>query len=106
MKRILIVGAGTGGSALLKILQETEQMEIVAIVDKNPDAKGLLIAKDLDVQVGTDWKEWLNEKIEIIIEATGNEEVLKELFEAEHDAVVIPGTVAYIISELFEEKEI
>jgi len=106
MKRILIVGAGAGGSALLKILHETEQMEVVGIVDKNPAAKGLLIAKDLDVQVGTDWKKWLNEKIDIIIEATGNEEVLKELFEAEHDVVVIPGTVAYIISELFEEKEI
>src|SRR5690625_6135315 len=87
MKRILIVGAGAGGSALLKILHETEQMEVVGIVDKNPAAKGLLIAKDLDVQVGTDWKKWLNEKIDIIIEATGNEEVLKELFEAEHDVV-------------------
>src|SRR5699024_4604327 len=34
------------------------------------------------------------------------EKVLEELFNANHNAVVIPGTVAYIISELFEEKEI
>src|SRR5699024_12605953 len=88
MKRILIVGAGAGGSALLKILHETEQMEVVGIVDKNPAAKGLLIAKDLDVQVGTDWKKWLNEKIDIIIEETGNEEIIKELNYTVHDFIV------------------
>ena len=106
MKRILIVGAGTGGSALLKMLHATEQMEIVGIVDINEQASGVSIAQKFGVHVGKDWRDWLHKEVDIIIEATGNEKVLEELFNANHNAVVIPGTVAYIISELFEEKEI
>src|SRR5699024_1640476 len=106
MKRILIVGAGTGGSALLKMLHATEQMEIVGIVDINEKASGVSIAQKFGVHVGNDRRECLHKEVDIIIEATGNEKVLEELFNANHNAVVIPGTVAYIISELFEEKEI
>lgn len=106
MKRILIVGGGTGGSALLKILHATDQMVVVGIIDKNRQAKGLSIAKELNVPVGHNWRDWLSENVDIIVEATGNEKVLQELLTANHNAVVIPGTVAYIISELFEEKEI
>lgn len=105
MKHILIVGGGTGGGALLKILHATEQMRVVGIVDKNPHASGLAIAEELGIPTGVDWKDWLHKDIDIIIEATGNERVLQELLEIDHPAVVIPGTVAYIISELFEEKE-
>src|SRR5699024_10814316 len=106
MKRSLIVGAGTGGSALLKMRHATEQMGIVAIVDRNEQASRVSIAHRFGVHVGKSWRQCISEEIDIIIEATGNEKVLEELFNANHNAVVIPGTVAYIISELFEEKEI
>src|SRR5690625_7547081 len=76
MKRILIVGAGTGGSALLKMLHATEQMEIVGIVDINEQASGVSIAQKFGVHVGKDWRDWLHKEVDIIIEATGNEKVL------------------------------
>ncbi|WP_099158454.1 sigma 54-interacting transcriptional regulator [Virgibacillus ndiopensis] len=106
MKRVLIVGGGKGGSALLKILSATAHMEIVAVIDKKNDAMGILTARNFDIPVGVNWKEWIHKDLDIIIEATGNEQVLEELLETKNrKTVVIPGSVAYIIAELFEEKE-
>lgn len=106
MKRVLIVGAGKGGSVLLKILHATERMEVVAVIDHNKDANGLKLAKKYYIPTADDWRQWIDCKIDIVIEATGNELVLADLIEHKNkDTVVIPGTVAYIISELFDEKE-
>lgn len=106
MKRVLIVGAGKGGSALLEILFNTDRMKIVCVVDKNNNAKGLKTARDYGIPIDDDWGNWIDQNIDIIIEATGDENILEQLLEKRNKkTVVIPGTVAYIISELFEEKE-
>src|SRR5699024_11526742 len=81
-------------------------MEIVAVIDYDQRAKGLQLARKYHIPTSTHWKEWLTQSIDIIIEATGDERVLEELLaQKESKTIVIPGTVAYIISELFEEKE-
>ncbi|MFD1039192.1 sigma 54-interacting transcriptional regulator [Virgibacillus byunsanensis] len=106
MKRVLIVGAGKGGTALLKILYATARMKIVAIIDSDSNADGLHIAQSYEVPTDTNWENWMDKDIDIIIEATGSERVLERLIEVKNrKTVVIPGSVAYIISELFEEKE-
>ncbi|MFA1821590.1 sigma 54-interacting transcriptional regulator [Virgibacillus oceani] len=106
MKNVLIVGAGTGGTALLNILYGTQKMRIVAVIDTNPDAPGIHLAKKHGIPTGTEWKSRLEEEIDIIVEATGNDSVLEELIEHRSGkTVVIPGTVAYIISKIFNEKE-
>ncbi|MBP1969696.1 PAS domain S-box-containing protein [Virgibacillus natechei] len=107
MKRVLIVGAGKGGTSLLKILYAAERMEIIAVVDHNKDAKGLALAKRYNISIDYDWKRWVDQNVDIIVEATGNENVLAEMIEVrKKNTVIIPGTVAYIISELFDEKEL
>lgn len=106
MKRVLIVGAGKGGSALLEILYNTDRMKIIGVVDRNTTAPGLNKAKKYGIPTDYTWENWINKDIDIIIEATGDENVLENLLERRNrKTVVIPGTVAYIISELFEEKE-
>ncbi|MUK87182.1 PAS domain S-box protein [Ornithinibacillus sp. L9] len=106
MKRVLIVGAGKGGSALFKLLYPMDRMKVIAVVDHNPNAKGLTLAANHNVATGSNWKEWVYEKVDIIIEATGNEKVLQEiLHRRKKETVVIPGTVAYVVAELLDEKE-
>jgi PAS domain S-box-containing protein len=106
MQKVLIVGAGKGGTAILKILQETEMMEIAAVVDINKEAPGLKLAESLHIKTGKDWRAFLTQDIDIVIEATGKEEVFRELREkrSKH-TVIIPGSVAYITAKLMEEKE-
>ncbi|MRG86521.1 sigma 54-interacting transcriptional regulator [Salinibacillus xinjiangensis] len=106
MKNVLIVGAGKGGTATLKILAESDVLNVSGIVDINPDAPGLELAKQYHVETGTSFKDWLHRDIDIIIEATGNEQVYQEILTKKHqETVVIPGAVAFITSQLLDEKE-
>ena len=105
MKRVLVVGAGKGGTALINIIRSTSSMKVIAVIDKNKNAKGLTLAKQLHIATGSDWREWMDKNIDIVMEATGEEQVLNEIIETRNkETVVIPGSVAYIISELVDEK--
>ena len=44
MQTVMIVGAGKGGTAILKIIKETAVLDVKAMVDIDPDAEGLLLA--------------------------------------------------------------
>ncbi|KHE67591.1 PAS domain-containing protein, partial [Halobacillus sp. BBL2006] len=106
MKRVLIVGAGKGGTALLKLLNKTDRMKVVAVTDVDPHAQGLELAKSYQIPTCDSWEEWIHKDIDIVIEATGNEEVFDSIrSKRQRSTVIIPGSVAYITSELLEEKE-
>ncbi|TYS68169.1 PAS domain S-box protein [Sutcliffiella horikoshii] len=106
MQTVLVVGAGKGGSAILKMLTHSGMFHLLAVVDINQAAPGLELAKDMGITVGRDWKDFLSEKVDIIIEATGSDEVFRELREAKNPrTVLVPGTVAHITATLVEEKE-
>ncbi|WP_077621630.1 sigma 54-interacting transcriptional regulator [Sediminibacillus massiliensis] len=108
MKRVLIVGGGKGGTALLKLLSaSTSRMKIVAVIDIDENAPALQAAKESNIPTGHDWRRWIHEQIDIVIEVTGSEQVLYDIIrERAGKTVVIPGSVAYITAELLEEKEL
>ena len=106
MKRVLIVGAGKGGTALLQLLNETDRMKVVAITDIDSNAAGFSLAETYGIPTDRDWRDWIHRDIDIVIEATGSDEVFEEIrSERKLTTVLIPGSVAYITSELLEEKE-
>ncbi|GGJ78087.1 PAS domain S-box-containing protein [Anoxybacillus voinovskiensis] len=106
MKKALIVGAGKGGTALLKIFQQAATIEVVAVIDRDPRAPGLALAAAINIPTGSDWRPFLTDEIDIVVEATGEKGVFEEIRQKRHkNTVVIPGEVAYIIAELVEEKE-
>ncbi|MGG3841500.1 Gfo/Idh/MocA family oxidoreductase [Anoxybacillus kestanbolensis] len=67
MKKVLIVGAGKGGSALLKMFHETKLMDVVAIVDRNDDAPGMKIAREMGIQTSKRWCDVLTEDIDVVV---------------------------------------
>ena len=106
MQRVLIVGAGQGGSALLETLLKTNTVQIVAIADLDLGAPGMDEAKKNGIETTTDWKEYIKDDIDIIIETTGSSAVLKELIEQKPEhAVIVPSSMAYVMSELMAEKQ-
>ena len=106
MQNVLIVGAGAGGCAILRILKESSTMRAVAVVDIDNQAPGLQQARAAGIATGSSWKDFLDTSIDIIVEVTGDERVLQQLREAKPaNSVVIPGSVAYMIASLMEEKE-
>lgn len=105
LQNILIVGAGNGGYALLKLMQQAEYLQVIAIVDIDENAPGLKLAKEINIPTYKDWKPLLNGDIQIIIDVTGNKEVFHELLaNRPATAVLIPGEIANLIVSLLEEK--
>ncbi|MBO0960816.1 sigma 54-interacting transcriptional regulator [Neobacillus sp. MM2021_6] len=106
MQNIMIVGAGKGGTAILKILKESEVLNVEVVIDRNEDAPGILLAKEEGIKTGTSWQPFLTKHIDIIIEVTGDDTVFQELRETRNKkTVLIPGSVAFLVSKLIEEKE-
>lgn len=106
MQNVMIVGAGKGGTAILKILYETDVLNVHVVIDRHLDAPGILLAKKEGIKTGTDWKPFLKENIDIIIEVTGDDSVFQSLRNAkDKKTVLIPGSVAFLVSKLMEEKE-
>jgi PAS domain S-box-containing protein len=106
MKKVLIVGAGTGGTALLKLLHKTTAFQVTAVVDIDETAPGIKLAREMNIAVGTDWRAFINEGIDLVIEATGKQEVLDDIRgQCAPNITVVPGAVAHMMAELVEEKE-
>lgn len=105
LQNIIIVGAGNGGYALLKLIQQADYLQVRAIVDIDENAPGLKLAKEINIPTYKDWKPLLNGDIQIIIDVTGNKEVFHELLaNRPATAVLIPGEIANLIVSLLEEK--
>ncbi len=102
----MIVGAGKGGTAILKILNESEVLKVDAVIDRNPEAPGVLLAQAEGIKTGEDWYPFLTEPIDIIIEVTGSDTVFQEIRKAKNQkTVLIPGSVAFLVAKIMQEKE-
>ena len=104
-QKVLIVGAGEGGSALLNLLQSSNIFQIIGIIDINPLAKGLQIAKEYGITIGESVTPFLSMHIDVIFDMTGEDDVHKVLLEKEKDTLLIPGDIAKIVTGLAHEKE-
>ncbi|MTH52338.1 PAS domain S-box protein [Bacillus mangrovi] len=106
MQNVLLIGAGEGGTALLKMIVETKIMEAAAVADLNQHAPGMEYARSKGIKTGSDWKQLLTDEIDVIIEATGDPDVQEELVRIKQQKVIlIPSSAALIISRLIAEKE-
>jgi PAS domain S-box-containing protein len=106
MQNVMIVGAGKGGTAILKILKESEVLKVDVVIDRNLDAPGVILAREEGIKTSKDWQPFLDDTIDIIIEVTGNDSVFQELRKAKNQkTVLIPGSVAFLVAKIMEEKE-
>lgn len=106
MQSVLIVGAGKGGSAMLRMLMHSEMFLVKRIVDIREDAPGLKFATTLGIETGVKWQDYLSDDLDIIIEATGSDEVFQAIRAAKgKKTVLVPGSVASIFARLVEKHE-
>ena len=101
---IVIVGAGTGGCEILSSLVDLENIKINMIIDRNPDAPGMVLAKTLKISNSQKLEDININKTDIIIEVTGNENlrcILKEKFE--NKCTIIDSKSALLLSMLVKK---
>jgi PAS domain S-box-containing protein len=105
-QRVMIVGAGKGGTAILRLLQQTAVLEVVAMVDLKSEALGIQMAKRYNIPTATDWQAFQDDDIDVIIDTTGDSKLYQNIVEkCGGKSLVIPGSVAKIIAQLADEKD-
>jgi len=74
--RALILGGGQSGTAILKMLQSEELVEVIGIADRHPDAPAMLLAKENGIPTYHDIEEAIKHCAPCIaFNLTGNEMV-------------------------------
>ncbi len=74
--RVGLVGAGQGGSRVLAVLHRLPEIEIVGVVDRDPEAPGMKQALEFGVSTWDDMSMLIQQpKLDMIIEVTGVEAV-------------------------------
>ncbi len=102
----MIIGAGNGGTALLQLLGYSPKWQIVAVIDINEDAPGIIEAKKAGIVTGRNWRDFLQDSLDMVIDVTGNKEVFDELFVTlPKETILIPGGFAEVIVQLLQEKD-
>lgn len=106
MLKIAVIGAGKGGSALLDIFHTNGNVKIVGITDKDRNAPGLNLAKELGIFVAENIEELFNHKPDIVINATGQTEVSKFIKGSfPYPAEILEGLGAKLLWELVSRQQ-
>ncbi|SHH00940.1 methyl-accepting chemotaxis protein [Tepidibacter thalassicus] len=102
---VAIIGAGNGGKNIIKAISETKDINIVLVVDKNLEAPGILLSKELGINYSQSIEDINNYNLDLIIEATGNESITNLLIEQYcSKCKIIDSTGARLIMSLVEKN--
>ncbi len=103
--RVLLVGGGKGGTALLRAFHSMEAVRVVAVVDLDPGAPALGLAREWGIETAADYRPYFR-GVDVVIEATGDVGVYREIDSARPPGVtLVPGPVAELLMTLLQEKE-
>ncbi|MDH5625920.1 MAG: Gfo/Idh/MocA family oxidoreductase, partial [Nitrospira sp.] len=103
---VAIIGAGRGGTALMEIFADDPLVRIVGVAEVDPQAPGVSLATQLGIPVTSDYRQLLAmERIDLIIDVSGNAEVWQLLQDFHRMGVtVIGGASAKFMWELIEAR--
>jgi len=107
--KLIIVGAGNGGTALLEQLHNDPSIQLLGITDVDLDSQGIKLAKDLGVPFSNNFIELIDKhhnELDIIIDVTGNPSVQTQLsaLKPEQSRMIV-GIAAKFIWELLESRD-
>ena len=104
---VLIIGAGKGGILLIDLFSKSTTVKIAGVVDRNPRAPGMQLARQRGIPTATHYKAFLRKKIiNEIINVTGSKKVQDELLKYKLPHVeVIGGYSAKLMWDLIEERK-
>ena len=106
MQNVVIIGGGAGGSAILRILLESDYLRILGIADINLAAPAILTAKEQGIYVTDNFRNFDKEQVHMVFNVSGSEAVQKELPQYfSRNTVIIPGSIANALVRLMIEKE-
>jgi len=105
--RVILIGAGRGGRALVELFHNDPTIEIVGVADKDEGAPGLVLAKEFGLPVTTSYRELLTSQVfDLIIDVTGDPEVGRDVSGLKPPgAEVVGGSAARFIWQCIEARK-
>ena len=92
MTKVVIVGAGKGGRALLEMFSGDPTVTILGVVDVNAWAPGLELARRLNIPVSTDLRRMVEDaRADLVIDVTGNPAVQRTIAAAKQPHTEVMG---------------
>ncbi len=106
MTKVVIIGAGMGGTSLIEIFHNDPLVQIIGIADTDDHAPGIRLAKKLGIPVTKDFKCLLQSKeANLVIDVTGTPSVEALLHNALPPGMaLIGGPSAKFMWQLIEER--
>ncbi|HEY3364627.1 MAG TPA: sigma 54-interacting transcriptional regulator [Symbiobacteriaceae bacterium] len=108
MLNVVIIGAGKGGSSLLKAFGNMPgRIRVVGVADHNPGALGMALARSLGVPTTTDFTGLVClPEVDVIVQATGDSAIDRDIRRLKWPrAVIIEGLAMNLILSFVEEGE-
>jgi len=104
--RIVIIGAGKGGTALLELFIRLPHVEIVGIADMNPGAPGLHRAEELGIPTSHDAEKLIsNDSINLIVDVTDDSSVQDLINRVKRpDVEVAGGATSKLLWDLVQHE--
>ena len=105
--KVLILGAGKGGTALLDLLARASGVEVCGVADQDPRAPGLRLARRLNIPTTTDMAELLSiDGAQLVLDVTGDTSMPSQIAAA-HTADVesMSGKAARLLWTLVQEEQ-
>jgi len=109
--KTIIIGGGKGCKSILDLTKgsflKELKLEILAVVDINENAPGIKYARELGIKTTTNLNEALSiADLELIIELTGNDKFLQELYKnLKTGTKIIDHTFAHIFWDLVNAQD-
>lgn len=104
--RLILIGAGKGGAALLSTFSEYEDVRVVGVADINGNAEGMKLAQRLNIHATTNFEELVtSSEVDLIVNVTGSKKVSDRLKELVGSSVeIMGGNGAKFLWHLVEER--
>jgi diguanylate cyclase (GGDEF)-like protein len=104
--RIVLIGAGKGGFALITTFSECRDVHVVGVADINFESEGLKLAEKLKIPIASHFEELVTKDgIDLIINVTGASGVTERIRELIGNRIeIMEGGGAKLLWNLVEEK--
>lgn len=104
--KLVILGAGKGGSALLGLFSQLPGVEILGIGDRDPQAPALTRARELGIPVTDDLLRLIaHERVDLIVDVTGEPGMGRLIAEHKRSGTeVLGGAAAKLLWDLVQHE--
>lgn len=102
MLKVVIIGGGIEGEALIPILNKYKEVKIAGIIDVDNNAPGMKMARQMGIATSNNYRHMLSETgVDIIINIAGKDEITADLYKIKKtDTEIIGGLSAKLLSQL------